>query len=372
MKKKERTFDDILEELQQYFYQAGDEDFSKPIKNILEQNDDIKPQEYIITLLNFLENIIPENVRKNFYRNLRTLLIELNFDYDFSNVDENTNETLVESLRYYPTNELIVNPVYLKIIITAIQRIGCSIKILTTELKKGILHELCHMASIYYDEEKKIYFSGFSANLFESNERSSHALTEGMTEVIAWEGITDTIKTSSGYYVESLFVMQLMQIVGKKLMLESYFGNKGTIEIEKELDKFSYGILQSDILLSNIEENFLKYKTGNKEKQTLLASIQITLIEYYRNKMLYLIENKLITKEAVEESLVVYEDSLIRPEIMKEKTDNIEIFVGLDESIERFNSVKQEMIDMLSDNYTMNGEKKYTKGRTSPRNTGNK
>ena len=70
----------------------GDEDFSKPIKNILEQNDDIKPQKYIITLLNFLENIIPENVRKNFYRNLRTLLIELNFDYDFSNVDENTNE----------------------------------------------------------------------------------------------------------------------------------------------------------------------------------------------------------------------------------------------------------------------------------------
>ena len=77
--------------------------------------------------------------------------------------------------------------------------------------------------------------------------------------------------------------------------------------------------------------------------------------------MLYLLENKLITKEAVEESLVVYEDSLIRPEVI----DNIEIFVGLDESIERFNSVKQEMIDMLSDNYTMNGEKKYTKKRIS-------
>lgn len=359
MKEKERTFDDILEELRQFFYQAGDEEYSESIKDILEQNDDIKPQGYIISLLNFLENIIPENLRENFYRNLRTLQIELHFDYDFSSIDENTDETLVETLRYYPTNELIVNPVFLKIIIKAIQRIGCSIKILTIALKKGILHELCHMASSYYDEEKKMYFSGFSGNLFENNERSSRALTEGMTEVIAWEGITDTDKTTSGYYVESLFVMQLMQIVGKRLMLESYFGNKGTIEIEKELDKFSYGILKSDILLNNIEENFLKYKVANKEKQTLLASIQITLIEYYRNKMLYLIENKLITKEEVEESLVVYEESLIRSEVMKKKTDNIELLWGLDESIEKFNSVKQEMINMLSENYTKKRFKQY-------------
>lgn len=344
------TINDLIEKLQKYIDEQNTTNISSKLKDILAQNNNIEPKEYFFKFFSFLENIIPENEKENFYRNLKTLNIKLNLNYDFLSIEE------TDGFAYYNilTNKVEILPTGLKKLFRIALKRNNPIEFFIEVFEFALLHELFHMASTNYDEENKIYFTGFSPNLLETKKRNDakFGLTEGMTEALAWEGNPNMRKKGLGYYNEPLFVIQLMQIVGRNLMLESYFGNKGTIGIEKELDKFSNGNLKSDILLNNIETNFWLLQEQNKVEQKLLASIQSTLIEYYKNKMLYLVENKLITKEEVENSLAIYEEALITSELLKKRTGNIEIYIGLDESIEKFYLVKQEVISMLSSNYT--------------------
>ena len=68
--------------------------YSERINSILSNNNDIDNKEFVINFLNFLESIIPENCRDNFYRNLETVKIKLNFDTDFLNSQTNESSFL--------------------------------------------------------------------------------------------------------------------------------------------------------------------------------------------------------------------------------------------------------------------------------------
>lgn len=344
------TINELIEELKKYINGPHNYNISTTLNNILEQNNDIEPKEYFIKFFSLLENIIPEDARENFYRNLKTLKIKLDLDYDFSSIEATRNFTAYDALR----NKMIILPSGIKMLFQIAQNQDNPIEFFIETFEDAFFHELLHMASSIFDIREEILFIGFSPNVLktEKNNELKFGLTEGMTEVLVLESSHKKPKLYIGYYIEILLVIQLMQIVERNIMLESYFKNKGTIEIENELDKFSCGNFKANILLNDIEENFWKYKDENKEKQTLLASIQSILIGCYKDKMLYLIENKLITKEEVEKSLAIYEEALIRPEAMKKRNGNIEIYIGLDESIEKFYLVKQEIISMLNSNYT--------------------
>lgn len=345
------TINELIGELKKYINGQHSYNMSTKLKNILEQNNAIEPKEYFIKFFSLLENIIPENLRENFYRNLTTLRIKFDLDYDFSSINEVTREfTGYDIVR----NKMEILPSGIKMLFQMAQKQDNPLEFFIEVFEEALFHELLHMASSILNVREEILFTGFSPNILKIKEKKEmkFGLTEGMTEALIIESNPKKAKPYIGYYVEILLVIQLMQIVGRNIMLESYFKNKGTVEIEKELDKFSNGNLNANKLFNDIEENFWKYKDKNKEKQTLLASIQSTLIEYYRNKMMYLIENDLITKEEVENSLSIYEESLIRSEIMKARTGNIEIYLGLDESIEKFRLVKQEIISSLGSNKT--------------------
>ena len=132
-----------------------------------------------------------------------------------------------------------------------------------------------------------------------------------------------------------------MLIIGTNIMLKSYFGNKGTKELERKLDRYASGGLNSHMLFMNIEDNF--YLHSFDGRQGILASIQSSLIGYYENKMLYSIRNNLMSLDMVNKSLARYEKMLITKEklnIMKKKSNN---YIGLDTSINNFYSAKERI-----------------------------
>lgn len=329
--------------------------YSIKVENILRNNNDIENKDYIINFLNWLENIIPEDCRTNFYRNLATLKVKLNFDSDFSNI-ETSNETIVTCGGYnVKTNTLNINPSFLKKTWEIAQTTNNPIEFYWREVGETILHELSHMASSRYDIDNKISFCGF--DIYPANNQSdqNRGLTEGMTEIIAMAGVPNTIEIASAYYFEASFVNQLIAIVGLNVISVSYFGNKGTKEIEKELNRYSNGVLNSNLLFRRIEDNFcLKDFEG---RQGVLAGIQSTLIEYYKNKMIFYIQNNMISKEEIEQSLAFYESMLITPEKLQAMNKNPNNYIGIYDSIEKFNLIKEEILSTLTDNFV----KKSTK-----------
>lgn len=322
-----------------------DEYFSERIDNILANNNDIDNKSFVVNFLNFLEAIIPENCRSNFYRNLEILKVKLNLDTDFKNT-VNTSGPLLKAGNYNVKNNMLhIEQSYLKRLWDIAQKNSDPEEFFWKEVCLDILHELSHMASSRYDSANGISYCGFDRYPYVKQSDSNRGLTEGMTEVIAMTGVPNTIEIASNYYIEASFVNQLMQIVGRELMLESYFVNKGTVEMEKELDKYKNEVLNSYRLFRMIENNF--YLNGFDGKQGLLAGIQSDLIEYYENKMLYGIRNGLISSNEVNESLFIYENMLITPQKLKIMMKNSDNYIGLDDSIRKFYVTKDKINEEL-------------------------
>ena len=103
------------------------------------------------------------------------------------------------------------------------------------EINKTLVHELLHMASIYYDKENNKELSGFDSYPNEGLLNCNRGLTEGMTEVLACLIVPGSVEISCGYYIEELFVNQLALIIGANIMIDSYFGNLGIKEIKEKL-----------------------------------------------------------------------------------------------------------------------------------------
>lgn len=60
------------------------------LNNLVNDNSEIEYKEYIMNFVNWLESIIPEDCRDNFYRNIATVKTTLNIDIDLSK-----NETII-------------------------------------------------------------------------------------------------------------------------------------------------------------------------------------------------------------------------------------------------------------------------------------
>ena len=69
-------------------------------------------------------------------------------------------------------------------------------------------------------------------------------------------GVPGTIEISSGYYIEECLINQIIQLIGPQVFLKSYFGNKGTVLLEKELRKIIDNEKLAFELFRNIELNY--------------------------------------------------------------------------------------------------------------------
>lgn len=314
------------------------------LKTLIENNHNIENKEYINNFFMFLDRIIPENCKENFYRNIKTVKIKLNFDTDFSKIDDNTiNKKEYTTTAGYNTkkNSLTILPETLKMIFEIAKDTKDPNDFFWKQVNVDILHELAHMASTKYDEETDKSLCGFDSYPYRFESDKNRGLTEGMTEVIAMTGVPGTVEISSGYYIEALFINQLIQIVGSEVMLSSYFTNKGTKEIENSLNNILDEPVLSNTLFRKIEDNF--YLRDVNCKQTLLANIQLILIDYFEKKLIQDIKNNK-SIEIIETSINFFEQMLITPEKLKLMNKIPENYIGLNDSIKKFSELKNNIL----------------------------
>lgn len=309
----------------------------------INNNIDATNKNYLLVLLEFLERIIPENCRDNFYKNLETISIQLNFDCHFSTLSNGNDKKNYSQSGGYNTrsNELKIIPESLKKIWEIAQTTNNPIEFYQKEVSQTILHELSHMASSNYNCDTMISKCGFDTYPSTLEKERNRGLTEGMTEVIAMAGVPGTIEIASRYYIEALFINQLIQIVGIDVMVNSYFSNLGTENIEAKLNEIIDDENLSYSLFRRIEDNYQVKDIDTK--QTLLGNIQTTLITYFNEKISKQLLEKQLTIEEAEAEFNKFEQMLVtkqRLEIMKKNPEN---YVGLNESIEQFYDAKNKL-----------------------------
>ena len=148
--------------------------------NVLEKKDNILP------FHEWLEKMIPEDSRDNFYRNIRTLSIDYNFEC-LDRKKSNNVDTNVEGVGEYncTSNHITINKEYLEYL----SSISNDEDFIYNNYAVSIMHELAHMASANYDRKTNISKCGFNTYPFSDVNDNNRGLTEGLTELISFTAI---------------------------------------------------------------------------------------------------------------------------------------------------------------------------------------
>ena len=136
---------------------------SKRLDKIILDNDKLDADLHVYKLLGWLEKLIPEDCRENFYRNLSTLQIHQNLD---AINDEQVDEYRGGEASYdFRTNTITVYRNYISWLWKLAQELAQEINnpqdFFEKEYYVVLLHEMTHMASTKYDPETEICHCGF-------------------------------------------------------------------------------------------------------------------------------------------------------------------------------------------------------------------
>jgi len=320
---------------------------SEFLNSLIEQNNSIENKEYVGNFLTWLEQLIPEQSRENFYRNIKNLKTTLNIDIDLSKYSSDILHNYSTCGGYNTReNTLVISPESLSELKNISQKTERPDEFYWREYSQTLLHELAHMASSKFDSITETSLCGFDTFPSKTEEDKNRGLTEGFTEIIAMAGVPNTIEISSGYYIEALLINQLIQTIGNEVFVEAYFSNLGTSPIQKKLEQLIDDKSKSYELFRNIELNY-QIRHFNEE-QNVLGNIQLTILDYFEKKLEILLQCGNL--ENIKEALQIYEQMLVTPDkvvIMKKNPNN---YIGLNESIARFESIKQKYNDVLKNN----------------------
>ena len=319
----------------------------------LNDNNILEKKDYILPFLEWLENLIPEDSRDNFYRNIRTLSIDYNFECldrkKSNNVDAN-----IEGAGYNCTsNHITINKEYLEYL----SSISNDENFIYNNYAGSIMHELAHMASANYDRQTNISKCGFNTYPFFDENDNNRGLTEGMTELISFTAIPFVSLYTSGYFMEMKITKQLEMIVGTNVLLESYFSNKGLEEIKNNLLKYINDENKVFSLCRNIEFNYLIRDLT--DKQSILGNIQSSLLDFLEAKCKKELENPYLDKEMFINILDFYGKNLIAESDMESIHKNPDNYVGINKNKEQFLKIKDKYLAAINgiDIYQENREK---------------
>ena len=319
----------------------------------LNDNNILEKKDYILPFLEWLENLIPEDSRDNFYRNIRTLSIDYNFECldrkKSNNVDAN-----IEGAGYNCTsNHITINKEYLEYL----SSISNDENFIYNNYAGSIMHELAHMASANYDRQTNISKCGFNTYPFFDENDNNRGLTEGMTELISFTAIPFVSLYTSGYFMEMKITKQLEMIVGTNVLLESYFSNKGLEEIKNNLLKYINDENKVFSLFRNIEFNYLIRDLT--DKQSILGNIQTSLLDFLEAKCKKELENPYLDKEMFINILDFYGKNLIAESDMESIHKNPDNYVGINKNKEQFLKIKDKYLAAINgiDIYQENREK---------------
>lgn len=305
---------------------------------LVENNSNIDSKEYIYNFLDWLERVIPENCRDNLYRNIRTLKLSLKLDLNFDDIseierEESGNYNTRENTIFFDVNNL-----------KELWNIAISTEnpkeFYYKHYSQTILHELTHMSSSNYNNG--ISLCGFDKFPASDEEDENRGLTEGLTELIAFAGVPNTIELSSNYYIEASICNQISQLIGFPIMLESYFSNKGIYSLKEKLCSIINDGNKAYSLFRNIELNYLI--RNNQEKQSILGSIQMSILDYLEE----ILRNK-DNIEEIENMLNMFGNVLITKEKLELMQRNIINYPFIEESVNRFNSIKEKCLNKKRD-----------------------
>lgn len=295
--------------------------------------------EYYYNFLSYIEAIIPEEFKSNFYNNLKTLQIELNLNIEPKTDDEKKFYTICGG---YNTkdNKIVMSPESINQLKKISEVTNDPNTFFWKHFNKDLLHELFHMASSHYDKETGTSLSGFDKypanNIYDSN----RGLTEGMTEVLSCCGIPGTIEIACAYYIEELFINQLIQIVGTQPVLDSYFGNLGNNLLCEKLCEITDDVVKASSLFALIDLNYSLHEKN--VEQTILGTIQSRLVDYYSQKILMDIENG-ISKSEIRKSMDIYKNMLVTKDVLNTMKKDPSNYPNLDGSIEAYNNLEIEV-----------------------------
>lgn len=83
---------------------------SEKIDNLLEENDAIERKDDIKDLLYFLESIIPDASRTNYYRNLKNLTVNFNLDVDYTKLGSEPVKNITVATHNVKKNSIEIKP----------------------------------------------------------------------------------------------------------------------------------------------------------------------------------------------------------------------------------------------------------------------
>ena len=318
---------------------------SELLNNLVNGNPNIENKGYVLNFLTWLENIIPEGCRNNFYGNIASLQTTLNTNIDLSKAK--TIESGYSTSAGYNTrsNSLTMNENSLLELWKVAQSNPNPQDFYWIEYAKTLLHELAHMASSKYDYKTKVSLCGFDTYPATKEEDKNRGLTEGFTEIIAMAGVPGTVEIASGYYIEASLINQMMHVIVREVFLKSYFSNLGTMPMQEKLNEIIDDPNMSHNLFRSIELNYNIRHTN--EEQNVLGNIQSSILDYFDKKLeLLLADNKV---DEVSNLLTSYESMLINPEKLKIMKKDPQKYIGVTESIDKFNAIKTKYAMYLND-----------------------
>ena len=195
------------------------------LEDIINKNAELKKHPSIISILKKIEYLIPLNVRDNFYRNLRTLKVELSSNKG-------------EDYAYYEFKE---NELYICTDVDG-YLLGDWEKDIKDKTKNKIIestlcHEFMHMASTKYYSDSNLINSGFSSIIGDDKVLNNY-LNEGFTEMFA-EILYPESFLYSGYKDTTCIANIITSIVGLDKIKELYFSNSLAISLENYLKSFA-------------------------------------------------------------------------------------------------------------------------------------
>lgn len=314
------------------------------LNSLIAQNNSIENREYIRNFLTWLEQCIPEQSRENFYRNIKTLRTTLNIDIDLSKYSSD----ILKGYSYcggYNTrdNTIVISPESLNTLKMISQKTEQPDEFYWRAYSQTLLHEFAHMASSKFDSTTETSLCGFDTFPSKTEEDRNRGLTEGFTEIISMAGVPNTIEIASGYYIEALLINQLIQTIGNEVFVESYFSNLGTSPMQKKLEQLINDKSKSYELFRNIE---LNYQIGDfDEEQNVLGNIQLTILDYFEKKLEILLQCGNL--DDIKSTLQIYEQMLVTPDKIVIMNKNPNNYIRLNESLTRFESIKQKYNDVL-------------------------
>ena len=318
---------------------------SEILTNLIKGNIQIENKEYVLSYLQWLEKIIPEDCRSNLYRNIKDLKYMKKLDAYSSNNKSYSSGYPVVAEYNTKTNSLNIDEKSISELWQVAQTTDNPQEFYFKHYARVLSHELNHMASSNYNYETDISLCGFDKYPTDDISEHNRGLTEGFTEIISSAGLSNSIDSSSNYYIEASFINQLFQIIGTESFVRAYFSNLGVAPMQEELYKIIEDYNKSFQLFRDIETYFDVKDFCNE--QNIVGNIQLTLLEYLDKKLDSILDYFHV--DEIRRILSIYENMIITPEKIREMGKNPQQFYNVVESVNKFKSMKNRYELFIND-----------------------